>query len=434
MAPSGADGVFGEAGCTVDREAFVGLVREALVHLNDLPLLTTHPLCDLMPAHSPPTPSALRQLLIGTIEELRPPDLLPKDSSRWRQYRSLYLRYIDGASPSLVTRELGVGERQARREHREALEAFAGLLQTKLTGAGVEGVEPSLVDVEPTGALETSLETELVRVEAESAAAGPTDVRAEIEAVADLARRLASVRGVRVELVECAPTTTPAARAIVRQVFLNLLSCLIHLGHHTRLRISSYDAQDGARASFCLDSSDGEVSDHDLRVEPRLVSASQLVASQGGRIEVAVAASGSVRIDLMLPSDSAKVVLLVDDNPDISRLFRHYLQGTRYHLIHARNAPGALELISARAPQAIILDLMMPVQDGWDLFGELRSNPLTAGIPVIACSILPEEELALSLGANGFLAKPVTRTSLLEALSRLERDRDGGHPGSTSGI
>jgi CheY-like chemotaxis protein len=66
----------------------------------------------------------------------------------------------------------------------------------------------------------------------------------------------------------------------------------------------------------------------------------------------------------------------------------------------------------------IILDVMMPDIDGWEILGRLRSHPSTSAIPVVVCTILAQEELALSLGASGFLLKPITRQALLEELDR----------------
>src|SRR5262249_28527074 len=90
-----------------------------------------------------------------------------------------------------------------------------------------------------------------------------------------------------------------------------------------------------------------------------------------------------------------------------------------YHLIHARTAGRALSLVQDTRPDAIILDVVMPTRDGWEILAALQTDGATASIPVMICSVLPDRELALSLGAAGFLAKPVTRTALTCALDSL---------------
>jgi len=64
------------------------------------------------------------------------------------------------------------------------------------------------------------------------------------------------------------------------------------------------------------------------------------------------------------------------------------------------------------------VDVMMPGVDGWELLGRLRQHPLTGHIPIVVCTVLTQEELALSLGASDFLPKPVARQAFLEALDR----------------
>ena len=121
-------------------------------------------------------------------------------------------------------------------------------------------------------------------------------------------------------------------------------------------------------------------------------------------------------VTLTLPALGRLPVLVIDDNADTVQLLERYVSGTRYVLIGAQDPEAALELAARFAPQMIVLDVMMPQVDGWRLLGRLRQEPLTAGLPVIVCTILAQEELALHLGASGFIRKPVTRQAFLEAL------------------
>jgi CheY-like chemotaxis protein len=69
--------------------------------------------------------------------------------------------------------------------------------------------------------------------------------------------------------------------------------------------------------------------------------------------------------------------------------------------------------------------VMMPQVDGWKLLGRLREHPLTREIPVVVCTILAQEELAWTLGASGFVKKPVRQRAFLAALDRVSRARRG---------
>jgi len=66
-----------------------------------------------------------------------------------------------------------------------------------------------------------------------------------------------------------------------------------------------------------------------------------------------------------------------------------------------------------------LLDVMLPGVDGWELLGRLREHPQLKGLPVIVSTILPQESLAMALGAAAFLCKPVTQEAFLQTLNSL---------------
>lgn len=110
---------------------------------------------------------------------------------------------------------------------------------------------------------------------------------------------------------------------------------------------------------------------------------------------------------------------MVDDNHDLLELFQRYTAGTRYHLVGTSDPAQVIPLIERYAPRAILLDVMMPTIDGWQLLGQLRQHLATQSLPVVICTIVAQEELAFALGASDFLHKPVSRAGLLQVLDRL---------------
>jgi putative two-component system response regulator len=76
-------------------------------------------------------------------------------------------------------------------------------------------------------------------------------------------------------------------------------------------------------------------------------------------------------------------------------------------------------MIAETRPDLIILDVMMPSMDGWQVLRSLKQNPATKSTPIIICSVLREPELAISLGAISYLIKPVDRLELLATLERI---------------
>jgi CheY-like chemotaxis protein len=124
-------------------------------------------------------------------------------------------------------------------------------------------------------------------------------------------------------------------------------------------------------------------------------------------------------IQLAWPTAEHLAVLVIEDNADTLRLFQRYLSGTRYPFIGASDPEQAVALAEKLDPRIIVLDVMLPGIDGWELLGRLREHPSIRGTPVMVCTILPQQQLATTLGAAGFLRKPFTQAELLSALDRL---------------
>lgn len=125
-------------------------------------------------------------------------------------------------------------------------------------------------------------------------------------------------------------------------------------------------------------------------------------------------------------------MLVIDDNTDFVELFRRFLAGSRYRLVQARTPPDAFALVHALRPEVITLDVLLPSQDGWQILQQLRADPVGRDVPIVVCSILPEKALAESLGADEFLAKPVTPASLRAALDRCQSKAHRAAPSSYS--
>lgn len=118
-------------------------------------------------------------------------------------------------------------------------------------------------------------------------------------------------------------------------------------------------------------------------------------------------------------SPSVRKVMVVEDDRQFSNLLAFYLRQEGYlpfqHYSGARVVRRAQEL----KPDLIMLDIMLPDRDGWEVLRALKSNPQTREIPVLIVSALEDRELAFSLGAVEFMTKPVDRGELRALLRRL---------------
>ena len=112
-----------------------------------------------------------------------------------------------------------------------------------------------------------------------------------------------------------------------------------------------------------------------------------------------------------------RTILVVDDEWAIAEVLEALLSDEGYRVIIANNGRQALESMIDWPPDLIILDFMMPVMDGKATLAALKSNPRTAGIPVILMSSLPEETIAQRCsGYSVFLRKPFRIATVLDAV------------------
>ncbi len=114
-----------------------------------------------------------------------------------------------------------------------------------------------------------------------------------------------------------------------------------------------------------------------------------------------------------------KSVLVVDDDPNIRSLLRQELSEAGYRVRLAEDGRQALTLIREETPGLVILDVMMPEMNGFDVAAVLKNDPATMDIPIIILSILEDKERGFRLGVDRYLTKPINTTSLFHEVDTL---------------
>jgi CheY-like chemotaxis protein len=112
------------------------------------------------------------------------------------------------------------------------------------------------------------------------------------------------------------------------------------------------------------------------------------------------------------------LVLVVDDNAQAAEILGRHLQHGGFRFLVAHNGAEALRLTSELMPMAVILDILLPEIDGWEVLTRLKENPVTRNIPVVVVSVVDNPALGRALGAIDYFVKPVDGRALL---SRLEQ-------------
>jgi signal transduction histidine kinase/ActR/RegA family two-component response regulator len=130
-----------------------------------------------------------------------------------------------------------------------------------------------------------------------------------------------------------------------------------------------------------------------------------------------VAAAGAGVDDSGSP-DRARTVVVIDDDRRSVDLLTVYLEAVGLRVVSARDGERGVELVKGLHPGSVVLDILLPGLDGWQVLESLKADPATATIPVVVVSILDERGKGLALGAAEYLVKPVSREEVLEALAR----------------
>lgn len=115
-----------------------------------------------------------------------------------------------------------------------------------------------------------------------------------------------------------------------------------------------------------------------------------------------------------------KKILLVDDEIEVCKVIREYLEKKKFQVYEAHNGKEALEAIKKIVPDLIILDVLMPVMDGFEVLQKVKRNKSYADIPVIMLTVRSEPEhlnKGISLQADFYLPKPFQLGNLMSFIN-----------------
>ncbi|HXF65043.1 MAG TPA: response regulator [Caldilineaceae bacterium] len=400
-------------------EAFEQALREALIHLYD-PVYQAPPLLRRVLTRNPSGGAgAVQPLVIAAIQELKPSPEVPPNARSRRLYELLACRYVQELTQEETAERLGITPRHLRREQQQAVQMLARRLWEQYeqahepSGPGA-AASPAAGDSMGQGTAEptwrSQVHRELAALE-ENDPGAVANVAELVEQVVRLEKGLAARHGCRLEAAP-APAGLVAAihPSVLRQLLIVAVQKLAQATVQGVVKVAAWQEGDCVRVEVS-----GEPAPQSAMPASEFIA--ETVTARGGQVAVR-RVDEQVRFEMALPSARLLTVLVVDDNADLVHLYRRYTERTRYRIVHVAAGQEVFEAVRRLHPDVVVLDVMLPDLDGWEVLTRLHEDPDTRAIPVIVCSVVRQEELALALGATGYVPKPVRRQDLIQALDR----------------
>jgi CheY-like chemotaxis protein len=384
-------------------EAFEQQLKDCLAHYYDYAFLQRHPLVMSLAANASGDAlrvKGFREQIEQAIETLKPgPDSDPS-SRQSRLYSILYFRYINQQQVQHVLHRLNLGERQFYRDHGKAIQALCDVLWERVKDT------PSAPAI--------SIQSEIQRVHRQ---ARPEQIDARLFLQKALTSIQSLVEQYQVEItlqVDDYPLFSSIDSAVLRQAIIWILSrCIIESTPDSRFTLAYLNHGVEGEFTITLEQVSKRCNLAELIEQDTL---QKLVQAVEGRLE-SRPHGGHSQISLYVPLHKHSI-LIIDDNPDAVALFRNYLTRYPYQVFTAHDGEQALQTAKDCRPDVIVLDVLLPDQDGWEILQSLKSQSATLHIPVLICSVLDSPELARVLGADGFLHKPPTEADFLDVLAQ----------------
>ncbi len=380
-------------------ENFIDQVKEALEKLYDFQALQKSLLIQKLDSQQSDIQThgarQLRSLLFDAIETLNPGQNVATHSRTVRIYNLIYMHYVGRLTIQQAAWELGLSLRQAYRDIRRGQELVSAILWHKFHS---EDASPRQ---------DTSINAELTRL-------GDNTTIATLQDILDSAIRPIQILADKYDIpIQIESPTSPILLTtnltMAQQIFTHILSQIIQQVRPASLSIQLTEDSNLVRMTYASDTQ------FVLHIKPIIQQMMDQIAW-----EIQYKAGEGLQEICLRSTQRSALILLIDDNEGLAHLLQRYLTDEAYTVMSVPNTEDGLDIIQQLQPDAVILDVMMPGIDGWEILQRLRTKRETKFIPVIICSVINDPELAFALGASRYVSKPVTREALLLVLNDLQ--------------
>jgi CheY-like chemotaxis protein len=304
---------------------------------------------------------------------------------------------------------LAISKRQMRRDQSKALQALAGRMWDQVFQEYLAAPENGDTEESRDGSHSFEIHAELLNL---------SEV---LEGVIRILQRHLESEGVELHL-ELLNGVVLTDRVVLRQILISLFNYALHIQSEQQIYIGTQTQDELVSVEFKI-AVDQHWSTWDEEQEDWLSSVrlwGQRLSADFQEIYPERGQAGNVQLIFKLPVANQPTILVIDDQQPTLRMYQRYLSRSNYKVVGLDNPKQAYPLALQIRPDVILLDVMMPQVDGWEILQALQLDDELNQIPVIICSAWESADLAKSLGAAEFLKKPITQERLLGAIQALE--------------
>jgi CheY-like chemotaxis protein len=393
-------------------------LQDALTHLYNPDYQPTDLLYAVTGCDPRDGPVPVQCAIVQEIEKLEPDSSIPPGARVRRIHDVMHHRYVLKLTQEETAQLVNISVRHLNRVQREAVRALARFLWERYRARDqLEGSHtaqsrlrsPEQDTSEPALDWRSQTKHELASLHA-SAPDVVSNVEEVINSVLELESALTSKLGARVVAGFVQPDLIAAIHpSVLRQMLITTVGSLARYTSTKEITIYA-GLEDG---DVKITTTSPVAAEEGLR-EGELIQ--DILTPEDVSVEACIEGN-YVFLWTKVPPVGKVTVLVVEDNPDMVHFYRRATTGTRYRIVHATQ--DVFKTIKATVPDIVVLDVMLPDIDGWKLLMRLHEDPATRSIPIIICSVVREEGLALSLGAALHLSKPVRPREFIQALDRV---------------
>jgi CheY-like chemotaxis protein len=399
----------------MDRIEFQNDVKDILNHLSDPAYLENHGLLALFYT-GPEAPltirmRSLRETIQGSIEFLRPPEGTPENATEWRCFKILNSRYFQMKEWHVIEEEMGLSQRQVQRDLKKGLDALISILWDHFSN---QNSSDATADANADG--EDAYDNELIQEELKNweISYDLVNLSQILEQALQLCKSLSQTQlQDHLDLSEVDPNLNVMVdQVLTKQGLYKILSMFSEIVGDQVVQVKTRKVND-----FFYDLTFKFHSPNDLALQHWKIA--QLFFTIQSLRHAILKEEGSTTISIILPVKKQVNCLVIDDVESVRRLIERMLGSYGIQVFGADNYLAAVDLIQLVKPDFILLDVLMPKMDGWQMIKNFKSNPDTASIPVIISSVLYEPELSQAVNAVGYIRKPINRLELIKTLQEL---------------